>query len=185
MDKLSTRQNIAFFSAKKLNLTGDITLLKLDQEHDINSIPVKSELLLIRKSPDVLIDNEIGKTLKGHNLIEYKFTDVQMGNKMFLKAFGDACLYTTHPNNLGKIGADDTTISLAIEGESQKLINQLMQNNLSLNKTGNGIYQIHGFGFFSIQLIIINELDKNEQIWLKSIMQNFEKEDAPQLTFAI
>lgn len=73
-----TQWHPAFCSAVKLELTENKRDLSYNSEYNLNTKPISIDLLVIRKSPDVIINNEIGKIFKGHNIFEYKSPDNNM-----------------------------------------------------------------------------------------------------------
>lgn len=186
---MNKHDNVTQCTTQKLSLSGGIPLLKLGREQDADILTmnpeITSELILITKSPDIVISNEICKAFKGHNLIEYKFPNSQTVNKMFLKVFGDACLYVSHPDNHGTIGMDDITISIVLDGSAEKIISQIRQEGYTLDETGKGIYQVKDPCLFDIQLIITGHLNMEEHSWLETLITDFEKENAPKLTLPI
>ena len=186
MDKKNNTQWLtAFCTAMRLELAGNKKKPEFVTEHNINTKPVMTDLLIIRKSPDIRIHNEIGKIFRGHNLFEYKSPGDKMGIETFLKSFGYACLYLAHADTAGKIREGDVTISLVREGKPKKLIKQLTRKGFPVKKEGKGIYHVCGLRFFTIQIIVCSELDKDEYIWLKSLTEALEKETAEKLILTI
>lgn len=184
-NEINTQWHPAFCSAMKLELAGNKRELEFETEHNINAKPIMIDLLVIRKSPDICIQNEIGKIFKGHNLFEYKSPGDQMGIETFLKSIGYACLYLAHADNVGNVNENDITISLVREGKPKKLIKQLIQKGFSVEEKGKGIYRVCGFQFFTIQIVVSGELDRDEHIWLKSLTKTLEKETAEKLILTI
>lgn len=64
-NEIDTQWHPTFCSAMKLELAGNKRDLEFETEHNINAKPIMIDLLVIRKSPDVRIHNEIGKILRG------------------------------------------------------------------------------------------------------------------------
>lgn len=183
--KINIQQQVAYCSVMKLELAGGQNEPECETQHSINSNPIATGLLLIRKTPDVYFSNKIGKIFKGHNLFEYRFPGDRIGIKAFLKAVGYACLYLAYTNDAEKIRDNDITISLVSKEKPKKLFRQLARRGLAIRKDGKGIYQIQGLHFFTVQVIVSSELNENEHIWLKSLAMAMENENAERLILTI
>lgn len=155
---------------------------KPEPETEHSTIP--TGLLVIRKSPDICIQNEIGKIFKGHNLLEYKFSGNDMDIETFLQPFGYAFLYLAYADNYENIH-DDITVSLVREKKPKKLFKQLARKGFVVKEDGKGIYQIQGLHFFTVQVIVSDELNENEHIWLNSLTRAMEEENAEKLILTI
>lgn len=46
--------------------------LVYEKEYNLNTKPLEIDLLVIKKDPDVVLVNEIGKLFRGYNIVEYK-----------------------------------------------------------------------------------------------------------------
>lgn len=185
MDDFKTQWHPAFYSAMRLELADNKKDLEFETEHNINTKPIMIDLLVIRKFPDAVIHNEIGKIFKEYNIFEYKSPGDQMGIETFLKAAGYACLYLANADNAGKISEDNITISLVRREKPRKLIEQLAQKGHPVEESGKGIYQIKNLSFFTVQIIVSGELDEESHIWLKSLTRTLERETAKKLILTI
>lgn len=169
-----------YCSAMKLEPEGSQNKPEPETEH--STIP--TGLLVIRKSPDICIQNEIGKIFKGHNLLEYKFSGNDMDIETFLQPFGYAFLYLAYADNYENI-RDDITVSLVREKKPKKLFRQLSRKGFVVKEDGKGIYQIQGLHFFTVQVIVSSELNEKEHIWLNSLTRAMEEENAERLILTI
>lgn len=156
---------------------------KGDSKPETETESIATDLIVIRKSPDVCINNEIGKIFKGHNLIECKSPGDQTGESL-LKPLGYVFLYIAHADNGSCINANDITISIVREQKPKKLIKKLTKQGLGIVESGKGIYYICG-SLFSMQIIVFNELSSDEQNWIQSLTAEFEKEDAEKMVLRV
>lgn len=62
----------AFYSAVELELREYKQYLKYEREHNLGKMPLKIDLLVIKKKPDILIKNDIADFFLGNNIFEYK-----------------------------------------------------------------------------------------------------------------
>lgn len=184
MKHSKTQWHPAFCSALKLELIANKNDLIYQSEYGINTKPILIDLLVITKSTDVTIQNEIGRFFKGHNLFEYKSPDDVLNIDTFYKGIAYASLYKTTGLSVDSIKDNDITISFVRERKPTKLIKQLKSQNINIKRKGNGIYRIYFNLAFDIQLIVSKELDKNEHKWLTSLQDNLSLEDAKKLIIA-
>ena len=83
--EIKTQWHPAFCSAVKLELIENKGDLDYENEYNLNSKPIQIDLLVIKKSKDVVIKNEIGKIFRGHNIMEYKSPQDSMNVDTFIK----------------------------------------------------------------------------------------------------
>lgn len=173
-----TQWHPAFCSAVKLELTENKRDLSYNSEYNLNTKPISIDLLVIRKSPDVIINNEIGKIFKGHNIFEYKSPDNNMDIDTFYKGIAYASLYKAGGSTVDKIKADDITISFVRYAKPVKLLNQLKQSGMTIINAYQGVYYISSQLQFDIQIIVSSELTREEHIWLCSLSNNLTNKEA-------
>ena len=181
MSKINTQWHPAFCSALRLELSQNKNDLHFQSEYGINTKPILIDLLIIKKLPNILIQNEIGKIFKGHNILEYKSPQDSLNIDVFFKAIAYASLYKANASTVDGIKANDITISLIREQKPQKLLNQLSKAGLHIQKTGKGFYSIQNIFFFAIQIIVSKELDKEEHVWLTSLTKSLDMNSAQKL----
>lgn len=64
-----------FCSAIRLELRENKDVLSYINEYNINTKPLETDLLIIKKPRNAILHNELGKLFRSHNLIEYKSPD--------------------------------------------------------------------------------------------------------------
>ena len=69
----------------KLELIENKGDMDYENEYNLNSKTIQIDLLVIKKSKDVEIKNEIGKIFRGHNIMEYKSPQDSMNVDTFIK----------------------------------------------------------------------------------------------------
>lgn len=126
--ELKTQWHPAFCSAVKLELIENKADLDYTNEYNLNSKPIQIDLLVIKKSKDVEIKNEIGKIFRGHNIMEYKSPKDAMNIDTFVKAVAYACLYKANEEYVGDICLDDITITLIREQKPRELLKWFIEN---------------------------------------------------------
>ena len=83
----------AFCSAVELELREYKKYLTYEREHNLGRMPLKIDLLIIKKRRDVIIKNDIADFFLGNNILEYKSPGDDVNAGTFYKALSYACLY--------------------------------------------------------------------------------------------
>ena len=124
--------------------------------------PVAAFLLTIIKSSDIEIQNDIGKIFQGHNIIDYTCLDGDLDIDHLYKSLAYTSLYKASGIEDDMIKANDVTMTIASRNMPQHLFDNLKELGISIEKTGDGIYQLKGSMFFNTQVIVSSELGKTE-----------------------
>ena len=169
----------AFCSAVELELREYKQYLTYEREHNLSKMPLKIDLLVIKKKPDIVIRNDIADFFLGYNILEYKSPGDDVNAATFYKALSYACLYNAESADIENIYDTDTTISIVREEKPVKLLGQLREK-YSITKRNDGIYRIDGM-IFPMQILVTKELDKKSHIWLTSLTRTLGREDAQNL----
>ncbi len=143
--------------------------------------PVAAFLLAIIKSPDIKIQNDIGKIFKGHNIIDYTFFDKTLNTGHFYKSLAYTSLYKASSLEDDIIKAGNVTATLVSRNMPQQLFDNLKESGITIEEPEKGIYQIKNMMPFSIQVIICSEMGEPEQDWLKSLINYIQDDFLPRL----
>ena len=181
MKESYTQWHPAFCSAIKLELVENKGDLEYTNEYNINTKPIQVDLLVIKKSSDISINNEIGKIFRGHNIMEYKSPQDALNLDTFIKVLGYACLYKANEKHFDGIRLEDITISLVRDRYPRELMKWLKENKYKVTETYPGIYYVEKEGVFPIQIIVGAKLNRNNHLWLKSLTQKMTETDVERL----
>lgn len=176
-----TKENISYCDTLKIELSRKDISTGFNPSDCIYMRPVASYLLAIIKSPDIKIQNEIGKILKGHNIVDYTYLHGEPDTDHLYKSVAYAALYKTSGLENDYIKADDVTVTIASRTIPQQLFDRLKESGIAVEKSGNGIYQVKNMMPFDIQVIVSNEMDKNEKEWLHSLIKYVQNDFLPRL----
>lgn len=176
-----TQWHPAFCSAMRLELIENKADLDYTNEYNLNSKPIQMDLLVIKKSRDVEIKNEIGKIFRGHNIMEYKSPQDSMNVDTFVKVIGYACMYKASEVHVGDIDLDDITITLVREGKPRELLKWFMKNDYEVREVYRGIYYVEKARNFPIQVIVSGELSAENQKWLTALSSKLNPQDAERI----
>lgn len=175
----------AFCCAVRLELKEAKKELSFENEHNLNSKPIQIDLLVIKKSEDVVINNAIGRLFKGHNVLEYKSPEDALGVDEYYKSLAYACLYKSAGSYADAIQAEDITISLARSRKPERLFQFFKEKSYEVTNPYKGIYYVKKEGLFDTQVIVSRELNYTEHIWLKSLQENLSQEEIRRLVSSI
>lgn len=101
-----------FYGAAELEFRLEKTELEFNIEYNLSKEPLRVDLLIIGKSNDIQLENEIGKLFKRYNIIEYKSPDDGLTIDDFFKTIGYACLYKALGKTVNQIPEEQITVSL-------------------------------------------------------------------------
>ena len=166
----------AFCSAVELELREYKNYLTYEREHNLGKMPLKIDLLVIKKKPDIVIRNDIADFFLGNNIFEYKSPGDDLNAGTFYKALSYACLYKAEAAGDEDIFDADTTISIVREEKPVKLLLQL-DKTYTVTMKKKGIYRINGM-IFPMQILVTKELDRKAHIWVTSLTRALSRKDA-------
>lgn len=176
-----TQWHPAFCSAMRLELIENKDDLEYTNEYNLNSKPVQIDLLIIKKSRDIEIKNEIGKIFRGHNIMEYKSPEDSLNVDTYVKVIGYACMYKASEVHVGDIDLEDITITFVREGKPRELLKWFMKNKYEVHEVYKGIYYVEKAGCFPMQVIVSGKLSSENQKWLTLLSRNLKRKDAERI----
>lgn len=176
-----TKDNTAFCDTLKIELATTDINTGYNPNECMYMKPVAAYLLAIIKSPDIRIQNDVGKILKGHNIFDYTYFDKKLGTDHLYKAIAYTSLYKASGFEDNYIKSNDVTITIVSRDMPQQLFDSLKESDITIEESGKGIYQIKNMMPFSIQVIVRSEIGKTEQKWLKSLIEYIQNDFLPRL----
>lgn len=176
-----TKDNAAFCDAIKIELATTDINTGYKPNDCLYMKPVAAFLLAIIKSPDIQIQNSIGKIFRGHNIIDYTYFDKTLNTEHFYKSLAYTSLYKASGFEDDMIKATDVTATLVSRNMPQQLFDDMKKSGITAEKTENGIYQFKESMLFSTQVIVYSEMGENEKEWLKSLINYVQDDFLPRL----
>ena len=167
-----TQWHSTFCTSMELELMENESGLNYEKEYSLSKEPLRIDLLIIKKNPYEKIKNELGALFRGYNIIEFKSPDDKLNIDTFYKVIAYACLYKSETGTVDGILDTDITITLIREQKPMKLLQQLSEK-YNIVTTGRGIYYIEGL-LFPLQIVVTQELDSSEHVWLKSLTRSMD-----------
>lgn len=180
IDTHRTQWHMAFTPAVKLEFMEYKDILEYEPEHLLNIKALQIDLLIIKKDSDVVMENEIGKIFRRHNIIEYKSPRASEDVDAFFKTSAYAGLYKTGKGGVS-YSPEDITVTMIRKGKPRALFEWLEANGCAVRKAGRGIYYIENVGFFRTQVVVARELDETSHMWLRALTDNMDRRQAQML----
>ena len=181
MDESKKENRIAwhqgFYGGIELELRQWKSVLTFRREVELNKEPIIADMLIIKKPPDVRIDNPIARCFKEHNLLEYKSPEDTLSVDGFFKGLSYVYLYKSQGKQENEIPITEMTYSAFCFHRPKKLFGVLQGAGFQVDKTENGIYAVIGHSGLVIQVIVIRELAQGTHPPLRAVLPDADEED--------
>ena len=158
MDKIHWHPG--FQGATEWELKANKKDLTFEYDHPLSKEPLKMDALIIKKDPAVIIQNDIGKLFKPHNVVEYKGVGDALNIDVIYKALAYACLYKSFGDHVNEIPAEDVTITIMRAEYPKDLFDVLESSGIHMEEKYPGIYYLTGRIQFETQIVVFSRLDK-------------------------
>ena len=163
-----------FFEAIQIEFHEDKDALIFEKEHELSKESLWIDVIVIRKDKDSVIKKNIGKIFRDYNVLEFKSTSDYIAVHDYNKALGYSFLYSAFQ----KVSKKDITVTLVSNRYPRDLIKYLKnEEGLEIETVGKGIYHVKG-GIFPIQILEQKKLSSKENLFLKNLSDNINKDDA-------
>lgn len=164
-EKNSPKPNIrwhgAFATTMAYELAEYADKLTLETEHQLSKEALRIDVLVIKKEQDIVIEKNIGKIFKAHNIVEYKSPTDYLSVYDYNKVKGYAYLYSAFE----AVDPDQLTITFVIPEITPTLRTYLVENKaFAITNTGEGISYIAD-NSFSIQIIEQKKLSSTTNLF--------------------
>ena len=167
----------AFGAALKMEFIREKDSLSFDTEYPLNMKPLLIDYLIVKKVKGIVLENEIGKFFKGHNIIEYKSARDALSIDTVSKVQGYAYLYKSYGKSVDEIKLDDVTTTLVRESKPRALFNYFAENGYEVSNPYSGIYYIENGLKIPMQIIVGSELSSREHEWLHLLSDKVTKQE--------
>lgn len=175
-DEKKIQWHPGFCAAAEIELRKNRNELEFHREYNLSKKPLQIDLLVIEKLEDVLIENEIGKLFRRHNIIEYKSPDDGLSIDDLFKTMGYAYLYKGMGEKVNAVPLEELTVSLFRDTKPVKLMKELTKYGFVIKKYTDGIYYIEGL-VIPMQIVVIRELKSIEHPSLRILAKKITESD--------
>jgi hypothetical protein len=146
-------------------------------EYQLSKEPLRIDVVVVRKHPELVIENEVGRIFRGHNIFEYKSPTDYVSVGDFKKVCAYAWLYSA------ETGAEvnDITLSFVSASHPDALLAYCKGTlGYTVEERYPGVYYIDG-GFVPMQAIECRRLDGDENLWLRNLRNDIDAKDLEEL----
>lgn len=168
----------ACFAALNLEFSENKSDLEFLQEQAVNELPLRIDALIIKKTYNHKIKNEIGENFRWYNLVEYKSPSDELSFNTFLKGIAEVYLYKIKQE---RTRIDSYSLSFIKARKPVTLFGVLKNHGFVIEEKYPGVYYISGRNIVPIQIIVTSRLNKDEHIWLNSLTKTLSLEQAKEL----
>lgn len=172
-----------FCSAMELTLRKDRDNLTFERERLLSRKPLQIDFLIMHKNQDIPVKSTIGHIFKKINIFEYKSTRDALNIDTFYKVMAYGCLYKSESREKAdSVSADDITLSIVRASKPVKFFERLEKDRILVDSKWPGIDYLKGEKIlFDTQIIVSDELDENEYIWLCALSEKLKEGTAEKI----
>ena len=167
----------AFGAALEMEFIKEKDRLSIKREHLLNMKPLQVDCLVVKKVKGAVLENEIGKFFKEHNIIEYKSVRAALSIDTVSKVQAYAYLYKAYGGSVDRIKFDEITATLIRESRPEALFKYLDENGYRVSNPYSGIYYIESGFHIPTQIIVGSELDSGAHEWLHLLSGRVTKQE--------
>ena len=164
----------AFSAVLHIEFEDELEHLYFHDEFPLSRQPMRMDILIIKKNPDIQLRKNIGQIFRTYNIIEYKPPGVSLSINHFYKAYGYACFFQSDTEREYEINPDEITITYVCYHYPRKLLKHLTTaKDIIITKKESGIYYLEGT-FFKMQLLVTSRLSPEQNYWLSHLRNNLK-----------
>jgi hypothetical protein len=151
--------------------------LEFKDEFQLAKEPLRIDVVIVKKRPDLIVDTDTGRIFRGHNIFEYK----SPGDYASVSDFQKSCAYVWLYSVESKADISDITLSFVVTSHPKALLNYCTEHlSYAVEEKYPGIYYVTG-GVVPIQVIVSPKLSGEEALWLGSLRADLNASDMEKL----
>jgi hypothetical protein len=160
----------AFAQAIENELDDSKNALTFETEYQLTTEPLRIDVLIIKKKPNVVIKKNIAQIFRECNVIEYKRPD----EYVTIEAYHKVQCYSRLYASLNKVDINAMTVTLAVTQLPRKLL-AFLKKQYTVKIVQPGIYYVEG-DTSPTQILVADELPEDENVWLTSLRKDLTPE---------
>ena len=145
-------------------------------EEEIGEVPPRVDFVILTEDERVEFEKAIFKIFRRINILEYKNPHDSLNERVLRKVCGYANLYIGVAEHEGDRPADEVTLSIFRAVKNPELFDKLERDG-NLERTAHGIYRIKGITDLPFQIIVTDELDREEYTAYRALTDKAERAD--------
>ncbi|MBR1865847.1 MAG: hypothetical protein IJ801_05005, partial [Lachnospiraceae bacterium] len=139
-EELRKQYHPAFCEAMTEELERNLDEIECMKEYNLNSLPNRIDLLVVKKHADIELESGLGKIFRQYNLVEYRSPGQTLDAEVYYRSMGYAYLYTAYQAEVSSV--EEVTLSFVREGKPVRLMEQFRDWGFEITEYEPGIYHI-------------------------------------------
>ena len=152
-------------------------VIDIEREYELTKGSPRIDFIVVKKDKAAVIDNDIGRTFKTYNIIEYKNPNDALNVDVVWKCIGYAGLYKGLGKTVDAVPEKEITISIFRSRYPRKFFEYCKKEGRTTVKTASGVYKVQGFSAIDLQIVVTRELEDESLLALKIMMADADKND--------
>ena len=164
----------AFDASIRIELEAEADMIQIETEHFLSKKPMQIDLLIIKKEKNQILEKNIGRIFRSHNIVEYKSPKDYLSINDFYKVYGYTCFYQSDTRKVGEINPEELTITFVCYHYPKKMLEHIKRvRGIIPVKREEGIYELVGDAI-AMQVIIVNQLSPKKNFWLQILRDDLQ-----------
>ena len=151
--------------------------IRIEPEKWLSTEGIRMDVLILKKDPSVVIDSDIGRIFRGHNILEYKRPDDRLNIDVFSKVMAYVYLYKSQSIPADSIRFEDISATIYRHTYPRDIFRQLKKHGAVIENEYPGVYYIKRIAPFPVQ-ILVGRLFFASPFW-KKLQAKMEKVASP------
>lgn len=151
--------------------------IEIDSEKWLSKEGIRMDVLVIKKDPDTVINNEMCRIFRRYNILEYKRPDDKLSIDVYAKVLAYAYLYKSLGVTVNQIPFEEITVTIYRHNYPRSLFQQLRRKGIKIERNGAGIYRLENAAVFPVQIIVGKELPPKEYAMFRVLTPKASRED--------
>ncbi len=139
-----TRFHYGFYAAMEVEYDlADIPLV-YEQEVELGKDPVRLDFLVIKKEPDIVLNDPIGEFFRQVNIFEYKSPEDGLSIDDFYKVQAYGLLYKGFGRKVNELPVENITLTIVRHTYPKDMMQMLQDSDIIISNVHSGIYRFEG-----------------------------------------
>ena len=135
------------------------------------------DVLILKKDPSLVLDFDIGRIFRGHNILEYKRPDDKLNIDVFAKVMAYSNLYKSQGIPADSIKYNDISATIYRHAYPRDAFQQLKKHGAEIEEKYPGVYYVTGLSPFPIQILVGRQLDPKEYAMFRVLTPGASDDD--------
>ena len=172
-----TRFHYGFYAAMEVEYDLLNVPLTYEQEVELGKDPVRLDFLIIKKDPDIVLNDPIGEFFRQVNIFEYKSPEDGLSIDDFYKVQAYGLLYKGFGRKVNELPIKNITLTIVRHTYPRDMLKMLRNSGVVFSNVHPGIYRFECKPFIPVQLVISSQLPVGEYEGLRLLAKGATVED--------